>query len=77
MGRICKNCNACRRIYRKGGYFFRKDKMLYCSFSKEMIKAEGRCAHWSKKRAVYDLSSQRFDGVIEDIEFLLKYFEGE
>ena len=75
--KACKNCNACRRIYKRGNFSYWQNKMLYCSLIKEMTKAEGSCAHWSKKRAVYDLSSKRFDAVIADIRFLIAYFEGK
>ena len=68
-GKTCSNCRMCARIYRKF-YLYSKYKLLYCTYAQAITKPNDTCGQWQRKpcRPGIDLSPQRFDAAVKDIE---------
>ena len=71
----CKTCDNCKSIYRLALFRHYKCEKHYCVGRNDLTNAEGCCERWKRKRREnVDLSSGRFDEVIEDIKYLMEYF---
>lgn len=67
--RKCKNCIYCKQIYRKSLRFWRY-KFHFCILRKNFTDLESACGDWRKYKSVFDFSSQRFDEIEADLNFL-------
>lgn len=67
----CRNCNACKQLYEKGFYLYWSHNRFYCTTLNKLIDVNNVCENWQKKKQNYDLSSERFDNVIKDVEWLI------
>ncbi|MDE7164845.1 MAG: hypothetical protein K2O04_05440 [Clostridiales bacterium] len=70
----CKACNYCKMLYTKCGVKYWREKKLYCALYEKLVGRDGGCETWQAQKTEYDLSSQRFDSVEEDINILLNMF---
>lgn len=59
--KTCKECGACKRLYRRLGYRFCKLKIFYCARHKKLTDPTSRCEFWKRRTLKYDLSAKRFD----------------
>ena len=75
-GRHCKNCNACKRLYRRYWFRFFGDKLYYCNAREEITALDGYCEQWKKKKAEYSVSAERLKQAEEDLRFLMEEFKG-
>ena len=66
----CGNCNACKTMVEGPFYWFLRRGVYYCDVYEKIIDYNGCCENWSSKKKGYDLSSQRFDKVMGDLELL-------
>lgn len=71
----CKNCNFCKRVYRRGLYRFWKDSFYYCLCRESLTERENGCEWWKRKITEYDLSEQRFIDAEKDIRYLSEQAE--
>ena len=67
----CKDCNACKQLYEKGFYSYWYCNSFYCATLNKLVDGNNVCENWQKQERNYDLSSDRFDKVIKDIEWLI------
>ena len=67
----CKNCKYCKQLCLKGAFSFWECNKWYCAHFNKIINAESVCDNWQKEKRHYDLSAERFDNVIKDIEWLI------
>lgn len=82
MGRIknnkCIRCNACKQVYYKGRVAFWVYRgPYYCTVLNKLTDVNGGCEQWRKKVYKYNLSKQRFDGVIKDVQWLIDNMSDE
>ena len=66
----CKDCRECRVLYRKGIFAFWQCNSYYCTLNNTPTLPDGVCSCWNKVEPHYDVSVQRIDEVIEDINFI-------
>ena len=71
--KTCKNCNNCKQIYRKYFYRFWKEHSYFCCINSKIVKEQIPCVYWEKKLKEFDLSSQRFDLIKNDLEKISDY----
>lgn len=69
IGKTCKDCNACKALYRIFWYRFDRDKLYLCTLHVKLLPStKGSCESWHKKELPqYDLSPQRFDEAKADL----------
>ena len=66
---ICKHCDNCKRLYRfEYGNF--RTAIYFCTARNCVTLRGDSCENWQKRVKVDDLSPQRIDGVIADVERL-------
>lgn len=71
----CKACNYSRMLYVRRGVKYFSEKKLYCTFHDKLLGAGDDCEAWQAQKIEYDLSSKRFDVVVDDIRALMKNLE--
>lgn len=67
----CKNCGACKRVYCTIWFGFYKIDRFYCSERDNVLTDFNGCERWRKQKNRYDLSAQRFNDAVSDIQFIL------
>lgn len=67
MEKSCKNCESCKRLYRRYNYTIDRFKGYYCLTKKILIEGDVCESYKPKRNREYDLSSDRFDKAEEDI----------
>ncbi len=71
MTNNCKNCNHYKRLYRLFMYQYYKSKQRYCAFKDCLIVPTNNCAHWQKKKYEYDISVERLDKTLADVQYII------
>ena len=71
--RNCKTCNYCKTLYVRYGVRYWREKELYCALHEKLVCRDDGCEIWQEQKTEYDLSSQRFDSVIDDINALMNW----
>lgn len=69
--RKCKACDYCKSVYIRRGVKYWREKKFYCTLHKKLLSEGDDCEMWQKQKTEYDLSSQRFNSVEDDITVLL------
>ena len=69
--KLCKNCNACLKIYRKYHYLFYRYHLNYCIIHDTLTDLENTCDAWQKKAVRFDLSAERFNEIQNDIRTMM------
>lgn len=64
--KICKNCVACLRLYRRF-YMYYPDKIFYCADRDELTDPSASCVKWRRAKRKSDLSPARFECAKDDI----------
>lgn len=65
-----------KTVYRIAWYRFYKNKIYYCTKHDRIINnTDKACKYFKLHNKVIDLSAQRFDNAINDIEFLIEYLK--
>lgn len=70
----CKSCDYCKSVYVMFGCEFFRRKTYYCTIQNKPISVYDGCENLKARKTEYDLSLQRIDSVIDDIEFIFNYF---
>ena len=68
----CKYCGYCKRVYVMFGCEYLRRKVYFCTLSNTPISGDGGCENRKVRKQKNDLSAQRFDAVIDDINRLLR-----
>ncbi len=71
----CRNCFAYRQMYDRFVVSFWKNKEYYCTFHHKMIDRDGVCENWQKAKPNYDLTTERIDAAIRDVQIISDYCE--
>ncbi len=71
----CKKCFAFRRLYSRLNVYFWENKTYYCAFHKKLIDGDCACENWQKENVSYDLSTERIDDAIRDVQIIADYCE--
>ena len=75
MSSKCSNCDFCKRVYFKGWFnFLVRRSIFYCEFCKKLVNADDVCENRQRTKADCNLTAERLDSVIKDIEWLKEYF---
>ncbi len=69
ISHVCEQCNNCKRLYR---FEYRKypNKRFYCTVRNSITTRDDSCENWQRRVIADDLSPQRIDGVMADVERL-------
>lgn len=76
MQRVCKNCGACKSLYRGSAGRSWSENGLCCDERDMMTEAGGSCSLWQPRGAAYGFSSRRED-TEEDIAALMELLREE
>ncbi len=52
-------------------YQYYKSKQRYCAFKDCLIVPTNNCAHWQKKKYEYDISVERLDKTLADVQYII------
>lgn len=69
--KICINCNLCKGMYQNSQVFFFKRETYLCLLGNKIVDKSDSCDNWQKREYNYDVSVERIDEVIKDVEWLL------
>ncbi len=70
----CKDCDACKKVYRICALSFIRDREYYCTENEMLTQNQNGCDRWRKKVPCIDLSTQRFEKLKEDLEFIFSVY---
>lgn len=73
----CFTCNARRRLYRAGFAGMWETRKYYCEVSDKIIDDGTGCKFWRPKQTDVEITVERLDAAIEDIEFISNHIKDE
>ena len=77
-GKICKNCESCKQLYKKQWFWFHPKKKFMCVLRGEITEPANTCERYTPKdQKPYDLSPERFGQAERDIEYLMEKLKDE
>ncbi len=71
MNNNCQNCNHCQKLYRLFMCRYYKDKRHYCNLKDCITTPTDTCAGWQKKQCEYDISVERINKVLKDVQYII------
>ncbi len=71
----CRNCSECKPLYTKGEFAFWDHNDYYCARQDKMTSPNDVCSCWQKRERTCDVSVQRIDEVIADLNFVKENIE--
>lgn len=75
MSKACKYCDMRKAVYRITWYRYSKYTLYYCTKHNRIVSNAETCEHFKPRKNTVDLSVQRFDNAIKDIEFMIGYLK--
>lgn len=75
--KICRNCNACKKLYLRTQYRLGQTKYYYCQIYDDFTETENSCVNWRKKIKQLKFSAQRFDQAEKDLNKLIELLKKE
>lgn len=70
--KICKTCNHCKPLYMRHAWSYNKTRLYYCARRDELLTRFIFCEKWQGKICEYNLSSERLEGVQQDIKTIMR-----
>lgn len=74
-GKSCKNCGACKLLYRRSACGFWRSDGHYCEEFDRLTDIKNYCTGWRKKERPHYYLKEKYDQALRDIAWFLNNFK--